>query len=127
MIKRILPTVGCLLLLATALPAAGITGKWTGTATRTRPDGETRESTVYINLKESGAEITGTAGENESEQWPIRKGKIDGDKITFEVETNETVYKLELMLMGDHLKGEATAEQEGRTVKAKLDLKRKTD
>ncbi len=127
MTKKIASVFGCFLLLATALSAADITGKWTGTATRTRPDGETGESTVYINLKESGTEITGTAGENESEQWPIRKGKIDGDKITFEVVTNETVYKLELKLIDDHLKGEATAEREGKTVKAKLDLKRKTD
>jgi len=125
--KKIVPVFGCFLLLATALAAADITGKWTGTATRSRPNGETGESTVYINLKESGTEVTGTAGENESEQWPIRKGKIDGDKITFDVETNETVYKVELMLVDGHLKGEAITEREGTTVKAKLDLKRKSD
>ncbi len=125
--KKTLPAFTCFLLFTMALSAADVTGKWIGSFTRTGPEGDTKEATAFMNLKQSGTEVTGTAGENEGGQWPIRKGKIDGEKITFEVEVTETVYKIELLLIDDHLKGEATAERDGKTLKAKLDLKRKTD
>src|SRR4051794_11736080 len=65
---------------------ANVTGKWTGTFNSIGPDGETRESTTVMMLKQSGSEITGTFGPNESEQAMVVKGKIGGDKITLMAE-----------------------------------------
>lgn len=110
----------CALLLA-----ADVSGKWSGTLVRTRDSGETTEDTVFLELKHSGNEITGTAGPNEQEQHAIQNGKIEGDKITFEVQAAENLFKVMLTLSEDRLIGEATNERDDRTRKAKLDLTKK--
>jgi len=62
-----------------------VTGKWSGTHAAD-PNAEAKESTALLVLKQSGSDITGTVGPNADEQFPIQKGKIDGDKITLEVD-----------------------------------------
>ncbi|HMC60180.1 MAG TPA: hypothetical protein VKJ01_13385 [Candidatus Solibacter sp.] len=116
-----------LLLLGLALSAAAadITGNWSGSFNITRPDGETKEAEALLVLKQNGSEITGSVGPNENERHPIAKGKIEGDKITLETaEGDGPAIKFELVLEGDHIKGGATAEHDGQTMKAKLDLTR---
>jgi hypothetical protein len=61
------------------------------------------------------------------EQWAIQKGKVKGNRVTFEVHTDFPVLKFDLTLAGGHLKGEARGEFDGRTIKAAVDLQRKTD
>jgi hypothetical protein len=117
----------CSFLLFASLAAADLTGKWTGSFDTTGPDGEMKQSTAYMDLKQNGSEVTGTAGPNQNRQWPIMKGKIDGDQITFEVQSDGPLMKFELRLVDEHLKGEAHAERDGKTMKAKLDLTKKTD
>jgi hypothetical protein len=117
----------CLLLLRLALSAAAadITGKWSGSFNITRPDGETKEAEAVLVLQQNGSEITGSVGPNESERYPIAKGKIDGDKITLESAEGEgPAIKFNLVLEGDHIKGDASASHEGQTMTAKLDLTR---
>src|SRR5262245_18080588 len=79
-------TVLCALLLGAlalvAAPDTNVTGKWSGSFNVTTPDGQTKESTVFLILNQSGSEITGSVGPTEGEQLPIKKGKIEGDKIT---------------------------------------------
>src|SRR5438105_13681043 len=112
------------LVLTMSASAADATGKWTGSFNVTRSDGDTKESSAVIVLKQNGSELTGSAGPNEDEQHPIQKGKIEGGKITLEVEDNGTVIKFELMLVGDHIKGDASASRDGQSMKAKLDVMR---
>ncbi|MBK9316926.1 MAG: hypothetical protein IPM55_22170 [Acidobacteria bacterium] len=78
-------------------------------------------------LKQNGTELTGTAGPNSGQQWEILKGKIEGNKVTFEVQTDQPLIKFELMLIDGHLKGQAKAEHEGMTMGAEVDLQRKAD
>ena len=106
--------LGCLLLFSFTLSAADVTGKCTGSFDITGPDGETKQDHAFMNLKQNGDEITGTAGPNEERQWPISKGKIEGDKITFEVQTDEPILKFDLRLIDGHLKVRQGAK---RTVK----------
>jgi hypothetical protein len=116
-----------LLLLGLALSAAAadITGTWSGSFNMTRPDGESKESEALLVLKQNGSEITGSVGPNENERHTIAKGKIEGDKITLETAEGEgPAIKFELVLEGDHIKGDASASHEGQTMKAKLDLTR---
>src|SRR4051812_13032831 len=79
-------TILCFLVLgALALTAAEpkVAGKWSGTFSSTGPEGEARESTALLILKQTGGEITGSFGPSEADQMPITKGRIDGDKETW--------------------------------------------
>ena len=109
--------------LTLSASAADVSGKWSGSFNVTRPDGETKESSAVLVLKQNGSELTGTAGPDENEQHPA-KGKIEGNKITLEVDHDGAVIKFDLMLVEDHIKGDASASHEGESMKAKLDLTR---
>jgi hypothetical protein len=126
--KTVIRVIGLTLMLATALFAAAdnVTGKWTGSFAITL-DGETRDEKAYLDLKQNGAELTGTGGPSADEQWPIQNGKVEGDKLTFEVQSGGPLIKFNLTLAEGHLKGEAKAEHEGRSMKAAVDLQRKTE
>lgn len=126
--RRMFLFSGGVLFLAPALMAAeDLTGKWSGSFVITFSNGESKDSRAFMDLKQNGAEITGTAGENPNKQWAIQKGKVEGNKVTFEVQTDEPLVKFELTLVDGHLKGEAKAEHEGRSMKAAVDLQRQKE
>jgi hypothetical protein len=104
-----------------AAAAADVSGKWTGTFKATAPDGQTREGTAVLVLKQTGDAITGSAGPDESEQHALAKGRIEGDKIT--LETDDGV-KLDLVLAGERISGDVTITRDNGTMKAKLDVGR---
>jgi hypothetical protein len=107
-----------------AATAADVTGKWSGSFTATNAEGDTKDGTAVLILKQTGSEITGTVGPDEGEQHTITKGKIDGDKILLESADGEMIIKLDLTLTGDRIAGDVTANGEGRSMKAKIDVKR---
>lgn len=104
--------------------AADVSGKWSGTFLITTPDGESRDESALLDLKQAGTELTGSAGPNADKQYTILKGKVDGNKVTFEVQAEVPLIKFELNLVDGHLKGEAVVTIEGETRKANLDLQR---
>ena len=111
----------CTLLIAlcamTAM-AADVTGKWSGSFV---PEGGD-PGQAFVILKQTGTTLSGSAGPDENQQWPLT-GTIDGNKITAEVKSPEgMVFKVEMMLEGDHLKGSAVGNMNGETMRAKLDL-----
>jgi len=117
-------TLVCTLLIAlfamTAF-AADVTGKWSGTFA---PEGQD-PSGAFVVLKQSGTTLTGSAGPDEGQQWPLANGKIAGNKITGEVTSPDgVVYKLDLVVDGDHIKGDVTAIREGQSMKGKVDVAR---
>ncbi len=83
-----------------------------------------KDDTAFLVLKQNGLELTGTVGPREEDQFPIQKGKIEGDKITIEAMAGETLIKFELVLVGDHIKGDAAGSHDGEPMKAKLDVTR---
>jgi hypothetical protein len=109
-----------MLLLAGLALADDVSGKWSGSFT---PEGHDA-SNAFLVLKQNGSEITGTAGPDENQQWTISKGKIEGNKVTAEVPSPDgPVYKLSMVLEGDHLKGDVTADNPGGgALTAKIDL-----
>ena len=110
-----------LLLAATwTLSASDLTGKWTGTVDM-KEDGNAQAMSVVMIVKQEGNKLTGTAGVEE-DQHPIQKGIVDGDTVTFEVDSGEAIYYLELKLDGDQLSGAAKAGPDGE--KMKIALKR---
>jgi len=115
---------GAMFLAPVLMAAEDLTGKWSGSFVMTFSDGGSKDSTAFMDIKQKEAEITGTAGENPDRQWAIQKGKVEGTKVTFEVQTEGPLVKFELTLVGGHLKGEAKAEHEGKSMKAAVDLQR---
>jgi hypothetical protein len=117
-------TVCCLLLSVVSL-LAEVSGKWSGSFDVTGPDGETKADTAFLNLKQEGGKITGTAGPNEEKQFEIKTGKIDGDKIALEVVMDDGgVLTFDLALADDHIKGNVKGQMGDETMTAKLDVTR---
>ena len=115
--------VPLLVLLATALTAAGadVSGTWKGTFTPQDRD----PGPALVILKQTGDAVTGTAGPNEADRNEITNGKVTGDKVTFEVKREEgATMKFVLTLDGDTLEGMATRERDGQQETAKLSLRR---
>ena len=113
----------CLLsaLMAVTAAASDVTGRWTGNLA---VDNNDPESFTLI-LKQDGAAIAGSVGATDGDQLPIRTGKIDGNKITLEVQQHEdSSLKIELGLDGDQMSGNLTATRGGRTRTAKITLTR---
>ncbi|MGD0302912.1 MAG: hypothetical protein ABSE86_38065 [Bryobacteraceae bacterium] len=117
-------TVCCFLLSVVSL-LADVSGKWSGSFDITGPDGETKADTAFLNLKQEGGKITGTAGPNEEKQFEIKTGKIEGQKIALEVVMEDGgVLTFDLALADDHIKGNVKGQMGDETMTAKLDVTR---
>jgi len=114
--RRILALPIALLIATSSVSAfqakpADLTGVWTGTFTPSDggPGG------AHIDLKQKGADITGTAGPRAEQQVPISNGKVTTVKnvtsVTFDAtQPNGLVLKFDLTLVDGRLKGKANAE-----------------
>jgi hypothetical protein len=116
----------CLFLSSLALTAAKLNGPWSGSFDVTNANGETKADTAYMDLKEANGEVTGTAGPNPDKQWPLKKGKLDGRKLTFEVSTDEGgLLVCDLLFNEESIGGTCSGSGEGgEKMSARLNLKR---
>ena len=109
--------------LAAQTAATPFTGKWEGTITPQPPmgDGKTTQPAL-LNLTQKGNVITGTAGPPE-QQWNITKGAVKAGVATFEVQdpNGGPVFKVTVSIVKGRLQGEATADNAGQTMTAKID------
>ena len=113
----------CCLLLASAALLADVSGKWSGSFDITGPDGETNANNVLLDLKQAGDDLSGTAGPNADHQFPISNGKIEGDKLTFDVKAeNGPSLRFELRVENDRMVGDAKGEMQGMKMSAKLNV-----
>jgi hypothetical protein len=127
---KILAAIAVLLL--TIVPAhaqtTNLTGKWTGTLTRTAPDGRTAVIDWMFDLTQKGKVLTGTTGPNAERQWPIEKGgAVDGSKVTFKVQQPDGPLRtFTLALIKGRLQGEMLAQPPGgaQSFTAKVDAER---
>jgi len=79
--------------------------------------GGTNTITGYGTLS---GKLTGSGGPSEDQQFPMRNGKVEGDKITFEVVAGEDrVFKLSFTAKGDTIEGEGTS-PDGEVMALKL-------
>ena len=97
--------------------AEDFTGKWSGSLTLTHPmSNRENTETILLNLVHKGAELTGTAGPNEQIQEKIQKGKVEDDKIYFELHgppdaVGGPVLKFTVSYEKGHLKGDVSLER----------------
>ena len=124
-------TLALLAVLLTVIPAyaqtTNVSGKWTGTMTRTMPDGQTQSANLMFDLTQKGKVLTGTAGPNAERQITIEKGgTVDGGKVTFKLQQpNGPMRTFTLKLVKDRLQGEMLAEPPGgESFTAKVDVGR---
>ena len=115
----------CCFLLTAAAMFADVSGKWSGSFDITGPDGQTTANNAFLDLKQSGDDLTGTGGPNEEHQFAITKGKIDGNDLTFEIKTEDgPSLTFELHLDSEHMLGSAKGDIQGMSITAKLNLSR---
>ena len=122
-----LAVIAVLLLTIAPAPAqtTDLNGKWTGTLTRTAPDGRTQSIDFVFDLTQKGKMLTGTAGPNPERQWKIEKGAIDGSKVTFQVQQPDGPMRtFTLTLVKDRLQGDMLAELDGQSFTTKVDAGR---
>lgn len=108
-----------LMLGAGSLVAADVSGKWSGTVDF-KEDGESRTISAVLILKQDGNTVTGTAGQDENDLHSIRKGSIDGEALTLEIDGGDVVYYLELKVAGDEITGDARRGDESARMKVSL-------
>lgn len=112
--------VAAALLSSLCVAAADFSGKWSGSS----PDDKAL-GPVYAVLRQDGAVLTGSAGPDNSHQFPITTGKVDGDGLVFEVKTNGGVLRFELTAAAGDLKGTMRIfEDDGHTATANVVLNR---
>jgi hypothetical protein len=125
---KTLVTIAGLLLTMAAVEAqtANLTGKWTGTLTRTAPDGRSQSIDFMFDLTQKGKVLTGTAGPNADRQWAIEKGAVEGTKVTFRAQQPDGPLRtFTLALVKDRLQGDMLAELNGQSFTAKVDVGRR--
>jgi hypothetical protein len=107
--------------------AADRSGKWIGSFDASSPDGKTQHDTAFFILKQSGADLGGSAGATEHQQPEIESGKVDGHNVQFTIKAGDgTPFLFHLTLDGDHLRGSVTGHGHDREINAIVDVARIT-
>lgn len=102
-----------------------VSGQWAGSFDITLPDGSVKKDSAFLNLKQDGQSITGSAGPDSDTQMPISDGKIVAQKVQFKIEQgSEISLRFDLHLEGAHLKGQAVGNMPEGKVKVALDVVR---
>jgi hypothetical protein len=110
-VKTILAIVCVTLCLASTALAADVTGTWTGTLL---PDGNANADTVLLTIRQEDDKVTGSAGPNPTNQFPLT-GSVKDDRFIFEVRRNETrVISFDLQIKGDQMTGRAEFKVDGQ-------------
>jgi len=111
-----------LLVFATSALAADFTGNWAGDGLA---QGESHP--LYFVIKQAGANVTGSGGPDATEQHPMQNGKVEGDKLSFDVPVgNKGMLHFDLAVDGEGLKGTVELRREDGTVSGTVALKRAT-
>ena len=107
------------LLCSLSVMAADLTGKWSGSFKAEAADHSIPQ---LITLKQQGGTLSGSAGPDASEQYPLESGKVDGSKASFQVTTGEWRFTYNLTLERDTLSGDLKLQSTTQSRSAKVSL-----
>lgn len=113
--------IAVFLVCAVAAMAADLSGKWSGSF---KAEGADHSISQLIILKQQGSGLSGSAGPDAGEQYPIENGRVDGNKASFAVTTGEWKFLYDLSLKDDSLAGELTLESTTERRSARVRLSR---
>lgn len=105
MLRRLTCVAFSVYLTAAVAWAADVTGKWSGEL-----NGPQGNVTLSATFKQDGAKLTGTMDGPGGESMQIKDGKIEGDKLSFNVDFN-----------GQAVKHEGTIKDDTITLQIKMD------
>lgn len=112
--------VAVILLVASPTMAADLTGGWSGTF---KVNGGDHPVPQRLILHQEGKKLTGSAGPDAGEQYPIENGVIEANRVRFELTTGEWKFAYDLKQVGeDSLEGDLKLESinDSRTAKVSL-------
>ena len=89
--------------------AADITGAWTGSTKG--PNGD--DFALTFNFKQDGAKLTGTVVGPQGDPLQITDGKVDGDKMSFNVSFNGMTINHDGVIDGDEIALKTKSDQGG--------------
>jgi hypothetical protein len=100
--------IALFLLVALNTRAADLTGNWSGNF---KVNGGDQPVPQLLMLQQQGKKLTGSGGPNSGEQYPIENGRVEGDRVRFELTTGEWKFAYDLKPSGeDALHGEVKLE-----------------
>ncbi|HLN00567.1 MAG TPA: hypothetical protein VK335_14870 [Bryobacteraceae bacterium] len=112
--------------LALVMSGADVSGKWSGTIDVEDAGASTE---VHVELVQKADTVSGKIGRTGGgDEGEIRNGKVDGQKISFEVVSAEhsTPFKFTLTLVNDRLEGEMKGSMDQGEIVGKVKLSRAT-
>jgi hypothetical protein len=108
--------------VALALSGSDLTGKWSGTI-EIADEGAT--TPVSVQLVQKADVVSGKIGRTGGgEEESIRNGKVDGKKVSFEVNSAHGLMKFALTLEEDRLEGEMKGTVDDGEIVGKVKLAR---
>ena len=110
-----------LFLLCAVSMAAEVTGKWSGSF---KAEGADHSISQWIILTQHGSTLSGSAGPDASEQYPLEDGKVNGNKVSFQVTTGEWRFSYNLTAEKDVLSGDLKLESTTENRNARVTLTR---
>ena len=113
--------IAVVLLLAVNAVAGDLTGKWSGAF---KVDGADHDVPQLLIFKQDGNKLTGSGGPDQSERYPIEDGKVDGDRVTFEITTGEWKFTYSLKAIDAKLAGDLELKSVDNRRTAKVNLSR---
>lgn len=113
--------LGLALLLAIAAPLGNLSGKWEGSF---RVAGGEHEVPQLFVLNEDGSKLTGTGGPDSVERYPIANGRVNGDRVTFELTTGDWKFFYDLKITGQQLSGQLTLKSVNAIRTAEVSLRK---
>jgi hypothetical protein len=113
--------VMALLLFLTPLLAADIAGAWSRTGIS-----KNKKQDFYFVFLPDGLQLNGSGGSNLYDQNLIQNGKIDGNKVSFDIypDARDTVLHFELVADGETMKGTLNMKNDRETVSSTIELKK---
>lgn len=119
---KINPLVFFSLLAASVVYGADVSGRWIGMM---QQEGGARSGNLYMILQQTGTAVTGTYGNTELQQGPIKAGSVSGDTVKIEVALGPgATVILDLKLAGDSLSGDITTTSRPNQKWGSVELKR---